>query len=1057
MKKCLWIITVILFLGTSAHIWADDTSIYGTVTNPGLEPNILIIFDSSGSMSTQDVPNIPYDPNTTYAGSYSTNAVYYQRFFGGWSEFTSDVENIQCASVKDKLLSDGYARESISFSTLNCPGFMSLRLRLGNYRNYLEDEFVTFGSRIDVAKTVITELVNTTDGVRFGLMRFNNTSDTEADGGRVLAGCGSAKATLIDQIDAIDADGYTPLAETLAEAGLYFAGMRSWFNGNFDYTSPIQERCQKNYIIIMTDGESTKDRDAKLSSGTYINGDTIGDYDNDHGGDENIYTMDGSDYLDDVAKYLYENDCHPTLGQGTAFHKQNIITFTIGFQIQHQLLQDTATNGGGQYYTAFTISELDEAFEQILTAISEENAVFVAPVVPISRMNRTYAGDRIYLGFFKPQQSGRWLGNVKRYALGTDGTLYDANDVAACTPDGLIKDNALSYWTTLGNDGPNVEKGGAAEVLNLLIESTTSRNLYTYTGSVAALTDASNLFADDNTAVTNADLNVSNDTDRQNLIQSVHGSTMGDIIHSEPVVVYYPDPDNDPNTDDAKTMILAGSNDGILHCIDDDDGSEVWGFIPPDLLSRLYLLNDNNHDYFVDGSPVIYDGAAQRILYFVNGSPVFYNTAAQRILFIGERRGGSYYTALDITSYNAPAWLYSIGPHVLDPDPSNGSDVYEELGQSWSKPQSCMIATGSSYTTDSCQLSITTNVVDAFLLAGGYDNNQDNETPIANDSVGRAVFAVNVTDGQLISGLNFNAVNQPTLGMTHSIVDVSGFDHDGDGIVSRIYAGDMGGSIFAFKDDLVQEIDVCGQPVYKSVADGTWVAKRFFNASADNIQRKILYAPDGVEESFGEYIFFGTGDRADPEESDVVNRFYAVKNDWTTTTTLTETNLVDVTADLIQLGTQDEKVAVRNALESESGWYIRLENAGEKVVASPRVYAGVVYFTTYTPDSGSGGDPDDPCAASTVRGVARLYAVDYKTGASVHDFSTDTETDGDTNVVALGKKDRALVLGTAIPSAPVIAILEGGAQIFVGVEGGIVSLPTIPTEDMHRYYWHQLF
>ena len=135
--------------------------------------------------------------------------------------------------------------------------------------------------------------------------------------------------------------------------------------------------------------------------------------------------------------------------------------------------------------------------------------MFVAPVVPISRMNRTYAGDRIYLGFFKPQQSGRWLGNIKRYGLDANGILYDANDVEACTTDGQIKDNALSYWTSLGNDGPDVGKGGAAEVLNLLIESATSRNLYTYTGTATALTDASNLFADGNTAIANADLSVS--------------------------------------------------------------------------------------------------------------------------------------------------------------------------------------------------------------------------------------------------------------------------------------------------------------------------------------------------------------------------------------------------------------------------------------------------------------------------------------------------------------------------------------------------------------------
>ena len=64
-------------------------------------------------------------------------------------------------------------------------------------------------------------------------------------------------------------------------------------------------------------------------------------------------------------------------------------------------------------------------------------------------------------------------------------------------------------------------------------------------------------------------------------------------------------------------------------------------------------------------------------------------------------------------------------------------------------------------------------------------------------------------------------------------------------------------------------------------------------------------------------------------------------------------------------------------------------------------------------------------------------------------------TDG--NIVELGKKDRAIAIGTAIPSAPVIAILEGGARIFIGVEGGIVSMPTVVTPEMYRYYWHQIF
>jgi type IV pilus assembly protein PilY1 len=741
--------------------------------------------------------------------------------------------------------------------------------------------------------------------------------------------------------------------------------------------------------------------------------------------------MDGSDYLDDVARYLYEKDCNPTMGDGTSFDKQNLTTFTIGFRLNHSLLSRTAAAGGGEYYTADNYSELKEAFNQIMSSIIEKNACYVAPVVPISRMNRVYAGDKIYLGFFKPQQTGRWIGNIKRYALQNDGTLIDAKGEGAVTADGLIKDNALSWWTTLGNDGPVVENGGAAEALDLQVESGATRNVYTYTGTQALLTDSSNAFVTTNTAITNAMLNMANDTERQNLFTSVRNGRFGDIIHSEPAVVTY----------DAKTVIYVGANDGLLHAVDDDTGQELWSFIPPDHLGRLWRLNDADHDYFVDGSPSVYYGASQKVL------------------IIGSRRGGESYTALDITSYSAPRVLYTIGPTILGPTPTD----YEHLGQSWSRPEKVTVATGSTVTTVDCGVTVSVSTADVFLFAGGYDPNEDQD-PAVPDTTGRAIFGVNMTTGALLSNLTVSPATHSTLGLTHSVVDVSGFDHDGDGIVSRIYFGDLGGAIFALKDDQVQTYSPCPpHTITKNVVDGVWSGIKLFQAPESSGKKlKILYAPDAVAEKYppsihGEFIYFGTGDRENPGDTTVVNRFYAVKNDWTATSPLTESDLVDVTSNLIQLGTAEEKAQVQTALDAGKGWYVRLENSGEKVVSSPRVYGGVVYFTTYTPSDGSGLDPLDPCAASTVRGVSRLYALNYKTGASVHEFSSTPETDHSGNSVSLGKQDRSLAVGTAIPSAPVIAILGGGARLFIGVEGGIVSLPTIATQDMYRYYWNQIF
>jgi type IV pilus assembly protein PilY1 len=340
-------------------LWADDTEIYGTVTNPDLEPNVLIIFDTSGSMAEEDVPGVPYNPSQTYTCgtcTYSANAVYASRYNYvdgryGWELFTGSINNISCSGLKDNMLTQGYAQGLIrSYSPFACGGTTTRYLRLGNYLNYIKTGAGPYLSRISVAKQVLTDLIATTDNVRFGMMVFNYEQ-----GGRLVAPLGSVnesshRTALLSAVAGATPNGWTPLAETLAEAGLYYAGMPSWFNtsgfptGTYSggkYVSPMQERCQKNYIIIMTDGEPTRDRDSHLWSGAYINDDTIAAYDA-----AKLPTPTGSGYLEDVAKYLYEKDCNPAMGDGTSFDKQNIVTFTIGFKTQQTLLYNTAAKGG---------------------------------------------------------------------------------------------------------------------------------------------------------------------------------------------------------------------------------------------------------------------------------------------------------------------------------------------------------------------------------------------------------------------------------------------------------------------------------------------------------------------------------------------------------------------------------------------------------------------------------------------------------------------------------------------------------------------------------------
>ena len=291
MKRCsLFILILVLFL--TPQLWADDTDIYGTSTI-SMPPNILIVFDTSGSMTTQDVPGDYYDPNTAYTGPYTSDAVY-QKVCGwgcSYDPFAASINDLNCPDVKTALETDGYKTDAVIMDSSGghvCGG-SGKDLYLGNWINYDENYNTGLRTRTEVAKEVITQVINDTNDVRFGLMRFNNNSGDD-QGGYIVEDIGADKTTLINAVNSLPASGYTPLAETLAEAGLYFAGKTSWFNGSsgsYDYncdtsgsgckqyTSPMQYRCQKNYIILMTDGESTQDQDSKLTSGTYINGERI--------------------------------------------------------------------------------------------------------------------------------------------------------------------------------------------------------------------------------------------------------------------------------------------------------------------------------------------------------------------------------------------------------------------------------------------------------------------------------------------------------------------------------------------------------------------------------------------------------------------------------------------------------------------------------------------------------------------------------------------------------------------------------------------------------------
>jgi type IV pilus assembly protein PilY1 len=126
-----------------------------------------------------------------------------------------------------------------------------------------------------------------------------------------------------------------------------------------------------------------------------------------------------------------------------------------------------------------------------------------------------------------------------------------------------------------------------------------------------------------------------------------------------------------------KSMVLVGANDGMLHAFDNDgyeDGgkgytSELWAFIPPDLLPKLPLLLGTEHHLFVDGNPMVrdvwVDGTGNGRLLSGGRNDIKEPGEFHTVAVVGERRGGTRYFALDVTDAAEPATTWNKAPRLL--------------------------------------------------------------------------------------------------------------------------------------------------------------------------------------------------------------------------------------------------------------------------------------------------------------------------------------------------------------------------------------------------------
>ena len=1029
-KHSAWAIAGLLTtLTIGSPVWADDVELL--LSTPGglnSKPNILFILDSSGSMTTIEETQEPYDGSQDYtglcdsdmyywgtttaipncgddykfkksvfdcqqgitqaraSGSFTDTMTMYRPNNGGkkfkWRTLRNNLQDnaVECQSDSGSHGSlsaptpDVYVRRGVDKATLytsnandevdwgSSPTHQIITVFDSNYLNWYHNAPGSNMSRSDIVKAVTKNVLGSINNANVGFMRFHFSQ-----GGPIMHAIKDLdenRDAAIEIVDNLPASGYTPLSETMYEAALYWNGLPEYYGGATStdpdalvssdpmiYKHPTEYSCSKNYIVLLTDGEPTRDTDAYYKVPNLPNyGDAMAGATSCDGGN-----VSGA-CLDDISEYLSKTDINSNVdGQ------QSVTTYTIGFTVDLEILKDTAESSGGEYYLASDVKSLTTALTDIVTNIFDRDVSFTAPAVAVNALNRTQHLNDLYISTFRPSSGIHWPGNVKKYEL-RDGEITDSNELNAIDPDtGYFADESNEYWNSTSQaDGADVLRAGAAN----LVPDPAIRNVYT-NNSLGSLTASGNAFSTANAAsFTDSDFALAGtegEPSMEDLIDWTRGVdikdidndpettvrvSMGDTLHAQPATVVYGDPEVSGNI-----VLFNATNDGFLHAIDANTGKELWSFIPRELfpnLKELYFDEDVNYkNYGLDGDlvPIVAD---------LNDDGLIEVGTDFAYLVFGMRRGGDNYYLLDVTDKNYPTikWVRT----------------FAESGQSWSPPTVAKVKVNSAAATGSH------NAV--LILGGGYDTSHDTAAPPTDpDLEGAALLMLDLETGdQIWSASSDNNADLPLDLMKRSIPSqIRVIDINGDSFADRMYAADLGGQVWRF-DITNGEIPsklIAGGVIASLGADALEAptladARRFYSTPdvamfADNNQGRRFLS-----------VSLGSGYRAHPLDKRTNDRFYSLRDpdifnqldqsQYDNYSVVKDGDLVEVQGDY---GTE--------IATDGRGWKFTIP-ANEKVLASSRTFNDAIYFVTFEPEVVT----TDPCTAG--QSVNRLYAVNVENG-----------------------------------------------------------------------------
>ncbi len=496
------------FNSDPANNGCSNTYLIAYQTAKGWDPNT----------ETGGAPYYPYPDQGTGLGSDNgpyTNLWrpdYIYAYYIGWptSGFSPSVaytnKTAACKGLWPSWASSQATQYNRCLTCLNTRGFYkktgvsfpndSAMIFTGNMMNFNPTRAVS-------ARAVLKQVVKDMRRVRMGLTVFDGSS-----GGNMIRAQNPAcnlslsegsnfdnnRASIVNSINGLTFSSSTPLAESLLNVGQYFCSDNKRYTNSptasapnipgFGFSSSYiksafnngslsgQQRsvcwgCQVSSVVIITDGRPDGDNSLPRSQIFSRNGGQVR-CDNDAFGNNLCADLESSqdDMLDDVAKLLYTQDLQitiPPVTSGSNFNsagQQSLITYTIGFGVDHPILANAARYGGGEYYVANDADELRDRILAVVSQVETRATSFAAASVSSLQVNRT--GGSL-LPRFRPSRLNNkpWTGYLYRFELGAETiTQYGG---AFCDPA-----KAATILTGGAGDPNDLNMDGDCDDLNLI-------------------------------------------------------------------------------------------------------------------------------------------------------------------------------------------------------------------------------------------------------------------------------------------------------------------------------------------------------------------------------------------------------------------------------------------------------------------------------------------------------------------------------------------------------------------------------------------------------------